>query len=466
MVITDDKATKKPAATIAAAALAKAGRGAAEVLTAGTIARMMAPQGQGKAGGMKPTDKTAVTAAPAGNDAVGDKAPADTGISAALLMTNPFAANKDINNTAQGDENTPTNLATTVADQQKAMADLAAQIANGEIDGDTAIDRLSDLTEGQIKNVDEIDAQEDQIDPDGLSAPKEYRGTFGGLPYEPHTPVPHTPTAPLNGPDAKQINGPDAKPTPSAPKQAIGAPSHAPRVILDPSKRREARFSLMDAIDSTAQHYGPMAGMSAASFAKVLDAMASIESRYGVALSVVGTRFPSSASGPLHFLNSTAYTEANQQIADMHFAGLMQRLGVKVSDGISRKEVITVKHDNAAAAAMVADDIVKAARANPQLVKDPVALAAYVYMGHNLGAHGRHLLLTGGREALDRFDPRITANNPMFFKTDDPVGAYRKHVESYMNAAQSLRADLGRPAGGTVAPATVVARLEGPAPSF
>lgn len=215
----------------------------------------------------------------------------------------------------------------------------------------------------------------------------------------------------------------------------------APAFTLAPAAARE---QLAGDIGKVSKMYAADAGMSEKDFARVMGGIATIESRFGVARSVSGTKYTSSAGGAFHYLDATIAGKVRQSLADPRISDRVASLGVNVGDGVSKKEAWALKEDNVLAGSILARDIVKMAKARPDLRNNAEALATEVYKAHNMGEAGAAALARGGVDALNALDGRIIANNPMFFRKGDAQQNYTSFVGNAVHAADDLFAKLDK----------------------
>lgn len=216
----------------------------------------------------------------------------------------------------------------------------------------------------------------------------------------------------------------------------------APAFTLAPAVARE---QLAGDIGKVSKMYAADAGMSEKDFARVMGGIATIESRFGVARSVSGTKYASSAGGAFHYLDATIAGKVRQSLDDdPRISARVASLGVNVSDGVSKGEAWTLKEDNVLAGSILARDIVRMAKARPDLRNDATALATEVYKAHNMGEAGAAALARGGVDALNAVDSRIIANNPMFFRKGDAQQNYASFVGNAVHAADDLFAKLDK----------------------
>jgi hypothetical protein len=210
--------------------------------------------------------------------------------------------------------------------------------------------------------------------------------------------------------------------------------------------KTEARAKLAADIVTVSGMYAADAGMSKEDFAKVLGGVAVIESSFGVIREVKGTKHPSSAGGPLHYLDGTIAGKTREKmISDPRIASRVDALGINVKDGVSKAEAWGLKDDNILAGSVLANDLVKLVKQNPHLKGDVAALTARLYQTHNMGDAGARALAQGGIQAVNRIDHRIAENNPMFFRgassTDEVQSRYTSFTAKAVGAATPLLED-------------------------
>ncbi len=233
------------------------------------------------------------------------------------------------------------------------------------------------------------------------------------------------------------------------PQYAIANPNYsvAPSAGFKPPaftmSKTEARAKLAADIVTVSGMYAAEAGMSKEDFAKVLGGVAVIESRFGVAREVKGTKHPSSASGAFHYLDGTMAGKLREKMAsDPRITARVDTLGINVKDGVSKAEAWGLKDDNILSASVLANDLVKLVKQNPQLKGDVAALTARLYQTHNMGDAGARALAQGGIQAVNKLDPRIAENNQLFFgktsSTEEVQARYTNFTAKAVGAATPL----------------------------
>lgn len=195
----------------------------------------------------------------------------------------------------------------------------------------------------------------------------------------------------------------------NSPNSIIDDGFKAPTFKLD---KQQARTELAADIRTVSEMYAKDAGMSAKDLAKVMGGIATIESRFGVARSVSGTKYASSAGGAFHYLDGTIAGDVRGAMSDPRISNRVAQLGVSLKDGVSKSEAYTMKEDNILAGSVLAKRIVETANENPELRGDVAALAKRVYQAHNLGDAGAARLARGG---VDAMNDKEKANNRLFF---------------------------------------------------
>ncbi|HRK97860.1 MAG TPA: hypothetical protein PLE43_05190 [Alphaproteobacteria bacterium] len=204
--------------------------------------------------------------------------------------------------------------------------------------------------------------------------------------------------------------------------------------------KSELRGQLASDITEVSHMYAADAGMSPRDLAAVLGGIATIESRFGVAREVRGTKYASSASGAFHYLDGTMRGELKQYGSDPRIAARINKLGINVSDGVDKSEVMALKDDNILAASIKAKDIVAIVKRHPELAKDVDGLVAEVYKQHNMGEAGARAFNRGGIGAVAQIDHRIIGNNPMFFRGTNDSNVVANRYEQFTAKAVSASA--------------------------
>lgn len=215
-------------------------------------------------------------------------------------------------------------------------------------------------------------------------------------------------------------------------------PSALRSANLDRTQRRE---ELATAIADVSGHYAPQADMDPKVMAKVLGAVGVIESRFGEARQVVSSRFKSSASGSMHFIDGTALGEYRQNINDNYImAQLAQRVGPV--DPRTKAGIMRIKDCDHVAVSWVAKHILEVVKNNPAIKNKPEAIFMELYQRHNMGEGAYAVFKKGGLSALLARFPVTAENNPMFFRgagdKGEVDGRYMEYGKRAMNASARL----------------------------
>ncbi len=217
---------------------------------------------------------------------------------------------------------------------------------------------------------------------------------------------------------------------------------------FDPSSLRSAsldrtqkRTELASAIVEVSGHYAPQANMDPRVMARVLGAVGVIESRFGEARQVVSSRFKSSASGSMHFIDSTGLGEYRQNINDNYImTQLVQRVGPV--DPQTKAGIMRIKDCDHVAVSWVAKRILEVVQRNPDIKDNPEAIFMELYQRHNMGVGAYAIFKKGGLKALLSASPVTAENNPVFFRGADSTEGVNDRYMAYGRRAMNASARL------------------------